>query len=340
MNMLMRARHRVAFTLIELLVVIAVIGVLVALLLPAVQQAREAARRASCRNNLRQFGLALHNYESSHRVVPPGVLVSEDGFSVYATANALLLPYFEQTPLASRYNFEQPWWLQSPEVSRSVVPVFLCPSNSKPANLTIPWAASLGLPAGDTYATIDYVYSRGATDAVCQPSANVAATERGMFDSNRVTRWSEVTDGLSSTFAMGEGAGGAHWPLCRGRGCSTPFPSPASPLSAAQAWMVGSIGNPLAEAIGYTTGGIWGCTVEAMNKNPVTDSYIQISAISDCRCSLNGGPHSVANFRSDHEGGCMFLFADGSVQFLAEQTDLSLYRRLSTISEGSPASLP
>src|SRR5258708_33232004 len=97
---------RRAFTLIELLVVIAIIAVLVALLLPAVQQAREAARRAQCKSNLKQIGLALHNYHASHQVFPPGRIRSHvSGLQLCFSAHAHLLPYVEQTPLYGTINF-------------------------------------------------------------------------------------------------------------------------------------------------------------------------------------------------------------------------------------------
>src|SRR5437773_408931 len=117
-----------AFTLLELLVVIAIIGLLVALLLPAVQAAREAARKMKCGNNLRQFGVALHNYESVHSTLPPGVIVSSDGATTYANGLVMLFPYFEQAGLAGLYNSEQPWYVHSAVVAQTVVPLFSCPS--------------------------------------------------------------------------------------------------------------------------------------------------------------------------------------------------------------------
>src|SRR5690348_18426173 len=100
-------RARRGFTLIELLVVIAIIAVLIALLLPAVQQAREAARRTQCRNNLKQIGLALHNYSSSHTVFPFGKGPSYSGVPVYArwSQHAMILPYLDQGPLYNTLNF-------------------------------------------------------------------------------------------------------------------------------------------------------------------------------------------------------------------------------------------
>src|SRR6478752_7496148 len=102
-----RKSRRVGFTLVELLVVIAIIGVLVALLLPAVQQAREAARRMSCQNNLKQLGLAMHNYESTHKVLPPGGQPAKGTSNNYGVSwLALILPYMEQGNVYDKFDFE------------------------------------------------------------------------------------------------------------------------------------------------------------------------------------------------------------------------------------------
>ena len=144
------------FTLIELLVVIAIIAILVALLLPAVQQAREAARRSSCKNNLKQLGLALHNYHDSHNVFPPATInaglqncqnhIPGGGPILNHTCYQMLLPYLEQGPLYDRYNFSQSsavgahsscssnsWFVlptvRQQDVAISQVPGFVCPSD-------------------------------------------------------------------------------------------------------------------------------------------------------------------------------------------------------------------
>lgn len=326
------------FTLIELLVVIAIIAILIALLLPAVQSAREAARRTQCRNNLRQFGIAMHNYESSHRAFPPGSIASADYMTVYTTVNTMLMPYIEVDNVSKLIDPEISWFLHSASVARTVVPMFVCPSNSKDNPRVIPEIGSFGLPVGDTFGAIDYIYCRGAGDSYCY--SVLPPDERGLFTANIAVKQKEITDGLSMTFAMGEGAGGPKWLLCRGAGCTTVFSGSSGPKEATNIWLSGGVGNSVFEGMGLIASSVWGCTVDRMNKSPVTDSYIDVGNLNDCRASYNGGTHSVSNFRSDHPGGCHFLLIDGSVRFVNENINLTHYRQLSTISGGEAAEIP
>jgi prepilin-type N-terminal cleavage/methylation domain-containing protein len=116
-----------AFTLVELLVVIAIIGILVALLLPAIQAAREAARRSSCHNNLKQIGLAFHHYESTYRVLPPSLTLPASRIADSWSAQARILPFIEQESLQEEIDFTLSYDLY-PQVKTFRVPTFLCPS--------------------------------------------------------------------------------------------------------------------------------------------------------------------------------------------------------------------
>ncbi|MCA9115081.1 MAG: DUF1559 domain-containing protein [Planctomycetaceae bacterium] len=325
--------HIAGFSLIELLVVIAIIAILVALLLPAVQQAREAARRTQCRNNLKQFGLALHSYHDSHSTFPPGVSSSADGLQVYANANAMLLSWFEQSALSDLYNMEAEWHSQSPNVASQVIPLFLCPSNSKTNPFEISQLAILGVPIGTRFAATDYVYSRGAADAWCSALFQGQKLPGcGVFAPNYGARLRDVTDGSSSTMAMGEAAGGSGWPLCHGSGCTEVFEGSDGPVAASNPWILGPVSNTDLFNLGIIVSSNWGSTVERLNKRPVTDTMADLTALDDCRSSASGGTHSTSGFRSDHTGGAHFLFADGSTHFVSDSINQTVYQSLSTIS--------
>lgn len=333
-----RAIARRGFTLIELLVVIAIIAVLIALLLPAVQSAREAARRTQCKNHLKQFGLALHNYESTHTVFPPGFISDDSKLEAYATAHVMLMPYFEQENLRNLWDPNQPFQAQAPGVIATVVPMFLCPSNAKDGARNWPELAGFGMPT--VYGTTDYIYSKGATDGWCLAPSKPPANLRGSFWVNEGIRFARVTDGTSNSFCMGEGAGGDRWLLCRGAGCTTVFSGPMGKQPATGLWGVSGIGSTGFSGAGAIIAGLWGCTIERPNKWPVTDSWIDVANPSDCRPTTQGGTHSTANFRSDHTGGVHFLLIDGSVRFISENIDLFLYRDLSTIAGGEAVTMP
>ena len=136
-----RSRTRAAFTLIELLVVIAIIGVLVALLLPAVQQSREAARRAQCSNNLKQIGLGIHNFEDAQQTLPSSRLGPQ-----HATWFVQILPYIEQNNLYNAWNLASTYYMQQTTVRTTQVGAFYCPSRRSPMLSTQFEVSSTGLP--------------------------------------------------------------------------------------------------------------------------------------------------------------------------------------------------
>ena len=186
-------KSRTAFTLVELLVVIAIIGILIGMLLPAVQQVREAARRISCGNKIRQIGLAAMNYESSFGHFPPGVVDSDDDLKDASHSGFVyLLPNLEQGNLYDQYDFTVDW-KTSPnlELATIEIPVFLCPSNTAEVNQN---GGILGEP-------IDYAMNKGPLSYLHNQGQRT-----GIFDVNSETSIAAISDGTSNTIMFGEAA--------------------------------------------------------------------------------------------------------------------------------------
>ncbi|HMC11106.1 MAG TPA: DUF1559 domain-containing protein, partial [Pirellulaceae bacterium] len=212
----MSRRYRRGFTLVELLVVIAIIGVLVALLLPAVQAAREAARRSQCMNNLRQIGLALHTYHDTFRVFPPSYLTVPGGGGAMGppdsengdagpgwTALMLLLPQIEQANLYNSFDINTTAWsAKNATVAQTPVKTYICPSaNHHP--ITYPVVNDSGKTLA-TFARGHYVANAGRLDIWDEPTADLSRIADGPFYRNSRTRMADITDGLSNTVFFGE----------------------------------------------------------------------------------------------------------------------------------------
>lgn len=349
-------KGRRGFTLVELLVVIAIIGILVALLLPAIQAAREAARRSQCVNNLKQYGLALQNYHSTNKTFPQGgvMLTATD---VFTNANAALLPYFEEAALHSLYDAKKPWEKQDrgdatrPSVAGTAIAVFKCPSSGAANPFVDPLMDPSWAPDGK-YGIGEYAYSTGYTDAFCiqrdvltKPKVGrIKKTTQGVFGLAWGASIRQITDGTSKTIAMGDASGDPKWRICERAKCPEAGKDPQGQLSmAAMGWIIGEPSSTSFKPALGPKPSIYACTIDPMNKNPVTETFMDTGQLladfakfaTDgghvCLASYDGGKHSVSNFRSDHPGGCNFLNADGSVAFINESIDMTLYRAKSTI---------
>lgn len=178
-------RRRVGFTLVELLVVLAVIGILISLLLPAVQSARAAARRAECQNHLRQLCLALHNYHDAHRILPPGSLALGPSFRVFSGWGwgAMLLPHIEQTALYDALDFDRHTAAEpNRPYIRQPLPLWRCPADIAPSEVSVTVSGAGAIPVGaGNYCGVDPVLAAMST-----------------------TRFRDVSDGLSQTLFIGE----------------------------------------------------------------------------------------------------------------------------------------
>jgi prepilin-type N-terminal cleavage/methylation domain-containing protein/prepilin-type processing-associated H-X9-DG protein len=346
----MRSQRR-GFTLIELLVVIAIIGVLIALLLPAVQKVREAANRSKCQNNLKQLGLALHNYHDTQECFPPGLTSSEQNISdAEATGYTFLLPYLEQDNTYKLYHFETPWYdTPNSDAVAVQVKIFFCPSNRNEGVLDLkPYAIQWDTDLPPYAACCDYAFCKGANGALWNDWTKVPLPARGVFnirlpgEARSGIRISDIIDGASNTFAMGDASAGTPKYVVR----SLRYPDQpqlgqdGQPIILEQSWSaagVGDLPHPF-------YGSVLGVTAqyglppnprdEPMNRNPATPTL----ASGDPKGDNAAGKDFVGGFRSLHLNGCNFLFCDGSVHFVNQNIQPDVYRALSTYAGGETVS--
>jgi prepilin-type N-terminal cleavage/methylation domain-containing protein len=337
-----RIGDRRAFTLVELLVVIAIIGILVALLLPAIQAAREAARRTQCINNLKQIGVAMHNFHDTYKKFPVGQ-TDDDGNNI--SFRAYLLPYIEQQVLWDELisgNYQpmvksgEHWGMDGgvcgtfpsmggrneiqnapgSSVGKNVLAAYMCPSDILP------------MLDDDGYGKANY---NGCAGPFLPPNTttywNGCAHWKGRdqtgvltYDNDNCNSWiwgfSDVTDGTSNTFAVGERT------IC-GWVTPTNIGDPSFP-----AWLGG---NNDGGCNGFDTGG-------------------NVLSLTDATFYLNRGPQTLklgisdsqsqACFGSQHPGGAQFVLCDGSTRFISDSVDTALYANLGNRRDGEVVYMP
>ena len=207
-----KSSSRTAFTLVELLVVIAIIGILIAMLLPAVQAVREAARRAQCMNNIRQLGIAVLNYENAQGTIPPGITTNGRNGSQrvnFHTWAAYILPYVEQTNVGDLLDISKPWSdFTNQQAVQSVVPCLICPS-SPTEEFVIEIPREYGVGTGKKASITDYSVTQRVSQCVYDDrhASSVPNIFGAVGKKDERIKISEITDGLSNTLIIAEDAG-------------------------------------------------------------------------------------------------------------------------------------
>ena len=343
------------FTLIELLVVIAIIAVLIALLLPAVQQAREAARRTQCKNNLKQLGLALHNYEATHMVLP--------SFYSFGSANsgsfsvqAQLLPFMDQASLHGLIDFGLkpqigccPGDVNPPlvPIAKKVMGLFRCPSDPGPNTVDV----KSGTTGGATGATFQY--------ATCNYHVNAGTAVGKLYDTrlptdgiawtNSSVRFGDIGDGMSNTAAFSESLIGL--PPQTVPAPTTDRDRRRSYINVACVWASSTVPPAIAGlASGYSTPvdpSLFEAMTVAISRGwagqrgagwihgreywtAYNHYHNPNSNVPDMGTCGNG----VFGARSEHVGGVHVLLCDGSVRFVSENMDLSTWRAVGSRNNG------
>lgn len=306
-------RSRRGFTLIELLVVIAIIAVLIALLLPAVQQAREAARRTQCKNNLKQIGLALHGYHDTHNRLPISQGMAQNASAqnfLQRTWGRSILPFVEQGAIYSKWDWSKGHAAgTNRELTATAIAIFKCPSSPAPAVITVTGTgADVDHPDGPTFQAgiMEYFGNSVNWDFPGHPTgattAEVAQIQGMIPYHTEGIRFSEVTDGLTNTVMVGECAGGEKRYYAR--------------------YVVNGLQHP--------TQGSW-ATRNRTGLGPVDATgtiYLGGNKV------LNGVNYNGTNYYSFHTGICHFLLGDGSTRSVSENIDLDLAFRIFVRNDG------
>ncbi len=340
---------RDGFTLVELLVVIAIIGILIALLLPAVQAAREAARRSQCSNNLKQFGIAAHNYHDVHKTFPRGGYIGRapqfgaseawriwQGYSVHT----MLLPYMEQNAVYDNIQWNLVWYNNALTVRNIKVAAFLCPSSMRAPESTSIWNGGPGCNYGASFG----------------PTLNwVGSTSRqgpGAFSPQLETAFADIRDGTSNTILAGEmlsgdGNGGAYLPgevVFSAYGQSGPWEYPNASVttqSFIDAWGAQCEAGKSTH-LSRTGWHFLGANYTQTIFNTVaTPNWQYPSCVASGNLpGMGSDRNGIYPSRSFHPGGSQHALGDGSVRFIGETVQWDVYQALGSKSGGEPVSPP
>lgn len=301
--------HR-GFTLIELLVVIAIIAVLIALLLPAVQQAREAARRSQCKNNLKQIGVALHNYHDNCNNMPPGTVWTNGTTNAYPRTGGYavhILPYIDQANVYNQINFAAGsvaiWYQVNTVATGAPLSVFLCPSDGL--------GGAFVTSSSQNWSKSNYpgIFSGFKSGDIFSATATSDLTKLAVFGMNRGAKIRDIQDGTSNTMIVAEYLTGAT--STEGRG------SLWSDQAAATQLFANNTPNSATPDVCYDINPASWCTNNASMNLPATaDSTIA---------------NETASSRSRHAGGVHVLLCDGSVRFVSSNISLTIWRGIATI---------